>query len=474
MLSRCRGWIALFTVSASLLGFSQSNDAARLKGSYRFERAHWIYVHLEGSPSRVGYQHGSLLSKEIEDALATVKYKDTYRTKRDWNFFRDTAKNVLWPHIEDEYRQELQGIAAGLNSKGVKADVWDVVALNAMEEVPDYYLPTLENSGKQSRLPGEDKLTSPGNCSAFVATGSYTKDGHPVIAHSNWTSIANGSRWRIMYDIKPAKGHHMLMDGFPGIIVSDDDFGINDAGIMVTETTITGFDKFDANGKPEFVRARKAFQYASSIDEYAAIMLDGNNGGYANDWLLADNNTGEVGRFELGLKFHKLEKSKDGYFVGSNFPSDPEIIKSETNFDSNDAKSSPNARHIRWEQLMKENKGKIDIEMAKKFLADHVDSSTGQEARNERALCGHVDQSEHGVPEWSWGPYYPGGTVNSNAADYTMAKSMTVWGRTGRSCGEDFVAADFFKKHPEWEWMRKITPDMKGQPWATFKAGEKK
>ena len=33
----------------------------------------------------------------------------------------------------------------------------------------------------------------------------------------------------------------MLMDGFPGIIVSDDDFGINSAGLMVTETTIAGF-----------------------------------------------------------------------------------------------------------------------------------------------------------------------------------------------------------------------------------------
>lgn len=474
MFRRCHGWIALFTISASLLGFSQSNDAAKLKGSYRFERANWIYVHLEGSPSQVGYQHGSLLSKEVEDALEAVKYKDTYRTKRDWNFFRDTAKNVLWPHIENEYRQELQGIADGLNSKGVKADVWDIVALNAMEEVPDYYIPTMEKAGKQAKREGEAFLTAPGNCSAFVATGSYTKDGHPVIAHSNWTSMANGSRWRILYDIKPAKGHHMLMDGFPGIIVSDDDFGINDAGIMVTETTITGFDKFDPNGKPEFVRARKAFQYASSIDEYANIMLDGNNGGYANDWLLADNKTGEVARFELGLKFHKLEKSKDGYFVGSNFPSDPEFIKAETNFDPKDAKSSPNARHIRWDQLMKENKGKIDAEMAKKFLADHVDSSTGQEARNERALCGHVDKSERGIPEWGWGPYYPGGSVNSNISDFTMAKSMTLWARSGRSCGEDFIADDFFKQHPDWEWMRKVTPDLKGNPWAEFKTGDRR
>jgi hypothetical protein len=466
--------IAGFLISTSLFSLAQAKDDAKLKGSYRTDRAGWAFVHLEGTPSQVGYQHGSLLSKEIADAFEEVKYKDTYRTKRDWNFFRDVAKNVLWPQIEEEYRQELQGIADGAASKGVKLDLWDVVAINAMEEIPDYYIPAMEKAGKLSRVDGEPNLTAPGNCSAFVATGSYTKDGHPVIAHSNWTSFASGSRWRVMYDIKPAKGHRILMDGFPGIIISDDDFGINDNGIMVTETTITGYALFDPTGKPEFVRARKALQYANSIDEYAAIMLEGNNGGYANDWLLADNKTGEVARFELGLKFHKLEKSKDGYFVGANFPSDPEFIKSETNFDVNDAKSSPNARHIRWDQLMKENKGKIDIEMAKQFLADHVDSSDGAPSKNERALCGHVEISPRGIPEWDWGPFYPGGSVNANAADYTMAKSMRVWARAGRPCGEDFVADQFFKAHPEWEWIHKVTPDMKGNPWAEFKAGGKK
>jgi hypothetical protein len=40
---------------------------------------------------------------------------------------------------------------------------------------------------------------------------------------------------------------------------------------------------FDPKGKPEFERARKAMQYSNSIDDNVRIMLDGNNGGYAND-----------------------------------------------------------------------------------------------------------------------------------------------------------------------------------------------
>src|SRR5205807_4183393 len=42
----------------------------RLKSSSRFEQGGWIYVHLEGDPGTVGYQHGYLLAPEIEDGFA--------------------------------------------------------------------------------------------------------------------------------------------------------------------------------------------------------------------------------------------------------------------------------------------------------------------------------------------------------------------------------------------------------------------
>ena len=51
------------------------------------------------------------------------------------------------------------------------------------------------------------------------------------------------------------------MDGFPGFIHSGDDFGINSAGLAITETTISGFSGYDPSGIPEFVRARKGMQY---------------------------------------------------------------------------------------------------------------------------------------------------------------------------------------------------------------------
>ena len=269
------GMLALSGQSATLR--SQHGPVlAETHRSFRFQRDGWTYVHLEGKPLEIGYQHGYLLAPEIEDAFRALKLQDTHNTKRDWEFFRATARDVLWPHIDDEYQQELRGIANGLKARGVDMDVWDVVALNAFEEVPDYYVPWLDAKEKRAGAPS---LHAPGNCSAFVATGSWTKDHRPVIAHNNWTSVIPGARWRIIFDIAPRYGYRMIMDGFPGVIVSDDDFTINSAGLAVTETTISRFHGFDPNGKPEFVRARKATQYAKSIDEYVKIMNDGNNGG---------------------------------------------------------------------------------------------------------------------------------------------------------------------------------------------------
>jgi hypothetical protein len=257
------------------------------------------------------------------------------------------------------------------------------------------------------------------------------------------------------------------------VIASDDDFGINSNGLMVTETTITQFNGFDPNGKPEFVRARKALQYADSIDDYVRIMLDGNNGGYANDWLLGDNKTGEVARFELGLKDHRIWRTKDGYFVGSNFPSDPKLTKEETDFDVNDMSSSPNARHVRWDQLMAQYKGKIDTTLAEQFLSDHYDSFEKKEDADERSLCGHVEDSARGVPQWDWKPYHPGGAVQGKVTDSAMTKKMSFWARRGHPCGADFLKDQFLAKHPEYAWQSPVMTDMKAGPWSRFEAGQK-
>src|ERR1700690_2057940 len=469
--------LAGFVFAGIALSFSPSfsvraaTPEAELKGAFkRSANNGWTFVHLQGTPHEIGFQNGYLLAPEIEDTLKVTILEQSHDSKKDWQFFRDAAQNMMWPNVEQEYREELQGIADGINAHGarmkdlgMKIDLWDVVALNAAEEW-EYYVKEYD---RIHGIKATASLGVPEHCSAFVATGSYTKDGKVVIAHNNWTEYLDGERWTIIFDIVPAKGERMLMDGLPGVIHSADDFVMNAAGIIITETTIGHFSGYDPNGIPEFVRARKAAQYSASIDDFARIMEKGNNGGYANAWLLADIGKNEIGRLELGLKNVTLERKKDGYFVGSNFPINEKLIREETDFDPHDMSVSANARHVRWEQLMAENKGKIDLSAAQRFLADHYDTFENKEDADERTLDGHIDLSPRGSEPWQ-PPFGMAGAVQNKATDTKLASEMGFSAAAGHACGMGFKAGDHVRAHPEFAWEKDLQRDMKAGAWTTF------
>lgn len=460
---------ALFT--PALAFGAPARDAQReprLGSSFRRQPKNgWTFVHLEGSPRNIGFQHGYWLSKEIAAARAAVAFEMEHDTEKPWRFFHDAAKEFFWPKLDNEYREEIEGIAEGLQVRGVKLDTWDIVAFNAWLEWSPYFL-NWYNSRQGKSGP---QLAAADRCSAFVATGSYTRDGNIVIGHNAWTGYLDGSHWSIIFDVQPAQGNRFIMDGYPGLIHSGDDFGINSAGICITETTITQFDGFNPDGKPEFMRARKAMQYSNSIDDFARIMQDGNNGGYANTWLVGDRRTKEIASLELGLKNVTLQRTKDGYFCGSNFPANEKLVREETKFDVNDKGLSPNARRIRWEQLMAEHRGKIDVAAGQRFLSDHVDSFTGKEEPSERTLCGHNELSPRGMKPWQ-PEFGPAGAVQAKVADAAMAERLAMTASFGHSCGRNFKASEFLKKKPQFGWMKGYLRDLNSQPWTMFEASK--
>jgi hypothetical protein len=457
--------IAITVIYSACTSSEKKED--RLAKASRVDKNGWIYVHLEGSPSDIGYQHGYLLANDIDTSIQAVSYLLQHDTKRDWEFYRNAAKSFLWDKLDREYKDEINGIVEGLQAQKKNYDSLDITAYNAMEELAYYYVPMLDEMAK----PGSGNNKAPGNCSAFIATGSYTKDGKIVIGHNNWTSYMTGQHWNVIADIIPEKGYHMLMDCMPGFIHSGDDFVITSNGILITETTITQFKGFDSTAIPEFMRARKAAQYANSIDDVINIFTTGNNGGYANDWLIGDTKTNEVAKLELGLKDSRVWRSKDTAIIGSNFASDPKLIAEETTFDVNDKTTSPNGRRVRMEKLLQVDlKGKLDAETGKQVEADHYDALQNKNANDKCVVCGHVDEDATGCMEWDWPTYYPGGAVQGKVTTADLAKDMKFWAHMGHPCGQDFIGAPFFQKHPEYSWQSKYLKNMIAYPWTLFEA----
>jgi hypothetical protein len=297
-----------------------------------------------------------------------------------------------------------------------------------------------------------------------------TKDGKIVLGHNTMDGYQD-PLVNVILDAVPEKGHRILMQTSAGLIHSGTDFFITDAGLVGSETTIGGFFPFDETGVPEFSRMRHAAQYANSIEEWCDMMKKGNNGGYANAWLIGDVNTNEIARLELGLKNVGFEKKKDGYFVGSNVAEDLKLLRRETKSDETNIKSSSVARRVRWKHLMKEYAGKIDLDLAEKFEADHYDTYLNSTVADDRTLCAHgdLDAQLYGGSE----PFSPSGTVDGKVVDSKMAKQMSFVARWGAACGTAFDANKFLDEHPQFDWMKDILKDRPSQPWTVFKAGEK-
>src|SRR5215469_16485687 len=186
------------TVPHNVWAQQDATRPAELKNAYTFKQGGWTYIHLEGTPHEVGFQHGYLLKDQIEDNLDVYRAEAQHLYGRNWQFFREAGKDVLWPKVEPEYRAELQGIVDGMHARGSNIDLWDIVALNGQQEISGYYLPKVNEAKGKASAPA---AKAPGKCSAFIATGSATKGGKIVIAHSDWSPYAEGERWTVVYDI---------------------------------------------------------------------------------------------------------------------------------------------------------------------------------------------------------------------------------------------------------------------------------
>ena len=296
--------------------------------AYRYPQSGWVVLHIEGEPYERGYQHGHLMSAEIADHIKTLATaRSPQAPANGWRDQRLVVNALFLRRYDKEYLEEMKGIADGAAAAGAKfdgraIDLLDIVALNSGIEI-DFLEANLEATPhglegikhKEPQYPGTKKPKPAEHCSAFAATGPATADGKIVFGHITMWDLYHVRHYNVWLDVKPAKGHRVLMQSFPGGIMSGLDYYMNDAGLLVAETTIKQ-THFEINGDSMVSRIRKALQYGSSIDEAVAILEKANNGVYTNEWLLADTKTNEIAMFELGTHKSRLWRSSKDEWIG--------------------------------------------------------------------------------------------------------------------------------------------------------------
>jgi hypothetical protein len=355
----------------------------RYEKGYRYTQAGWTVLHIEGDPYPRGYQHGYLMAPEIARYAETLAREQNAKDPAEgWRTVRTLANALFMRKLDREFLEEMKGIADGAAANGAKfgarrIDLLDVVAVNVWQE-----LDTLEQALAVTPhgLEGA-KLTAPvppkkDHCSAFAATGPATADGKIVFGHITMFGLHFGPYVNVWVDCKPTKGRRFAMQGFPGAVWSSQDYYQNDAGILLCETTIAQ-TPFDADGEPLTTRARKAIQYAESIDDVVKYLSEKNNGLYTNEWLIGDTKTNEIAMFELGTKKSKLwRSSKDewfggtpGLYFGCNNVKDVEVRAEASRPGAKPRDWRPTSRDKAWQAWYEKHKGKIDAAAAKEAFS---------------------------------------------------------------------------------------------------------
>jgi hypothetical protein len=213
-------------------------------------------------------------------------------------------------------------------------------------------------------------------------------------------------------------------------------------------------------------------QYANTLDEFVEIMKKQNDGGCANSWLLGDLNSGEIMRFELGLKYFNVERTKDGYFVGFNAPTDPRIRNlecSDTGYA--DIRRAAGARQVRLTELMEKYYGKIDLGIARRVLADHYDVYLKKDNPCSRTVEGHYELDPFQYYALRL-PFQPKGVVDGKVIDSDLARELSFCARWGSSSGMSFDAEKFLTEHIQYNYLEGYLKDRPSQPWTLFRAGD--
>ena len=438
----------------------------KIKNGMTYEKNGWKYISIYGKPKERGYAYGYLCAEHFKEIQKMLAFLMMEAYGQEWQYFIDEISNGFKDMTEKDFPElyeEMEGIASGLNAAGCKTNIDEIIAWNFYCSIPYWY-----SIVSESRVAKEGGAKD--RCSAFIAVGDWTEDGKIVCAHNSFTDYIDGQYSNIVLDIKPDKGHRMIMQTSPCWIWSGTDFFVTSKGIIGTETTIGGFMPYEKK-YPIGYRIRKAMQYGNTMDEYCEILLHENSGDYANSWLFGDTNTNEILRIELGLKYHNIERTKNGFFIGFNATYDERIRNLEVNNSGfYDIRRHQGARLVRLGDLMDEHKGKLNIEIAKKIIGDHYDVYLEKENPCSRTVCSHYDldareyMSDPSRPK----PFAPHGTVDGIVCDTALAKKMSFIGKFGSSCDIGFNKDEFCKKHRQYYKFCPYLKDRPPQPWTEF------
>src|ERR1019366_4120917 len=86
---------------------------------WRYPAAGWIYLHIEGKPTKRAYQQAYLMAREIPEYLERCA-ADLGTNAAGWEGLRTQASALFLRGFDREILEEMRGIADGASDAGTK------------------------------------------------------------------------------------------------------------------------------------------------------------------------------------------------------------------------------------------------------------------------------------------------------------------------------------------------------------------
>lgn len=336
-------------------------------------------ITLEGTYRQIGSQYGRAFMKEIKRFVFFTRLMAVAAEGEGRDLFRPKPRHIAAALLrarsfKRRYRQVGEEFTASIEtyhpdamqmfdgmSKATELDRRDIIFMNCMLE---YAL----------------------KCSDFVAVGSYTKDGLPLVAMNADESKAV-QPYETTVHIKPDRGHAYTASCMAGMVLPN--FGMNAQGL-----TLAGLQLFLENPGAEETRIphlakMSVINRAASVEEARDILAEIPPSGIGASMIVADAEKALVREDNSVVKHTEI--IEDGYHCNGNFPLFVDLqpyvkIDKADDIDFFFAKN----RHRKLQEFAQKHAGAIDLELLHALMSDH---GSEEDDSLHKSVCVHPEHS---------------------------------------------------------------------------------
>jgi isopenicillin-N N-acyltransferase-like protein len=322
-----------------------------------------------GSPYDVGFQHGEILSNTIQSSIVPFVYDDM----KDRKISKDDGAKIVQKYEDligdlfPEVLEETKGLAEGA---GIEYET--AMLLLLFWEVRD----TVSADANE--------------CTSFVAAGDATVKGIPIAAqNSDWPMYMKGRNIGQVFHVNVKDKYKFIGRGLAGNIGRTSVIGFNEKGLSFVGSGIHQTQGAEF-GFPPLIATRIGLERCATVDEFIELLRKIPSWSHAGENVDVVDLEGNMARISFSSRRIMYVQTKDHFVASANHFHDLEM----RHYGPANREEYPSsyARYERMVEQLRENYGKIDLEVTKRIMSDHKYGDSPPEG--DLSICRHADERE--------------------------------------------------------------------------------